>query len=280
MGKFKLQSAMEYLMTYGWAILIIAVVLGALFGLGFFNSGFLTPKVGPGACQIYRPYGPGTSAHATAQGTCTNGEPQAVAQFSPLTNGNVLVTGMPVSSEWTVMFWMFPRNPPGLTSSTPAGVFSFGSASDYIGFSSSSTFGVNGATGVSSTQSLYNTWSFVAVTYNGVSTAVYVDGAQTNGNAGSITPNSIIYIGSIDGAGGDSFNGLISNVQYYNASLAPAEITAMYHSGIGVVPQLANNLVGWWQLNSNANDYSGNQQSGVSTAVVYTNSWESGYTAP
>ena len=36
--KFKAQSAMEYLMTYGWAILIIAVVLGALFALGVFNS--------------------------------------------------------------------------------------------------------------------------------------------------------------------------------------------------------------------------------------------------
>jgi len=32
---------MEYLMTYGWAILIIAVVLGALFQLGVFNSGAL-----------------------------------------------------------------------------------------------------------------------------------------------------------------------------------------------------------------------------------------------
>ena len=35
----KLQSAMEYLMTYGWAILIIAVVLGALFALGVFTGG-------------------------------------------------------------------------------------------------------------------------------------------------------------------------------------------------------------------------------------------------
>ncbi|MEM3181306.1 MAG: hypothetical protein QXY86_02930 [Candidatus Micrarchaeaceae archaeon] len=35
---FKAQSAMEYLMTYGWAILIIAVVLGALFSLGVFSS--------------------------------------------------------------------------------------------------------------------------------------------------------------------------------------------------------------------------------------------------
>jgi len=32
------QSAMEYLMTYGWAILIIAVVLGALYVLGVFNG--------------------------------------------------------------------------------------------------------------------------------------------------------------------------------------------------------------------------------------------------
>ena len=32
------QSAMEYLMTYGWAILIVAVVLGALYSLGIFNG--------------------------------------------------------------------------------------------------------------------------------------------------------------------------------------------------------------------------------------------------
>ncbi len=34
----RLQSAMEYLMTYGWAILILAVVVGVLFQLGVFNS--------------------------------------------------------------------------------------------------------------------------------------------------------------------------------------------------------------------------------------------------
>ncbi len=34
----KAQSAMEYLMTYGWAILIIAVVLGALYVLGVFSG--------------------------------------------------------------------------------------------------------------------------------------------------------------------------------------------------------------------------------------------------
>ena len=39
--KLRAQSAMEYLMTYGWAILIIAVVLGALFSLGVFSSSSL-----------------------------------------------------------------------------------------------------------------------------------------------------------------------------------------------------------------------------------------------
>ena len=34
MKDMKLQSAMEYLMTYGWAILIIAIVMVALFSLG------------------------------------------------------------------------------------------------------------------------------------------------------------------------------------------------------------------------------------------------------
>ncbi|MFI5412719.1 MAG: hypothetical protein ACHQX1_02415 [Candidatus Micrarchaeales archaeon] len=36
--KLRAQSAMEYLMTYGWAILVIAIVLSALFALGVFNS--------------------------------------------------------------------------------------------------------------------------------------------------------------------------------------------------------------------------------------------------
>jgi len=34
----KAQSAMEYLMTYGWAILTVAVVLGALYSLGVFSG--------------------------------------------------------------------------------------------------------------------------------------------------------------------------------------------------------------------------------------------------
>ena len=45
---------MEYLMTYGWAILIIAVVIVALFQLGIFNNSNLAPRALSGACEVVR----------------------------------------------------------------------------------------------------------------------------------------------------------------------------------------------------------------------------------
>jgi len=39
MAMRKAQSALEYLMTYGWAILIIVIVGAVLFSLGVFNPG-------------------------------------------------------------------------------------------------------------------------------------------------------------------------------------------------------------------------------------------------
>ena len=44
----KLQSAMEYLMTYGWAILILAIVSAVLFSLGVFSPGNSASQV----CQL------------------------------------------------------------------------------------------------------------------------------------------------------------------------------------------------------------------------------------
>ncbi len=41
----RLQSAMEYLMTYGWAVLIIAIILVMLYFLGVFNLGTQTTTV-------------------------------------------------------------------------------------------------------------------------------------------------------------------------------------------------------------------------------------------
>lgn len=54
----KAQSAMEYLMTYGWAILIIIVVIAVLFYTGVLDPGNFTPNsctFEPGlSCRVYK----------------------------------------------------------------------------------------------------------------------------------------------------------------------------------------------------------------------------------
>ena len=50
---------------------------------------------------------------------------------------------------------------------------------------------------------------------------------------------------------------------------------------VGGAPIDLQNLVGWWPLNGNAHDYSGNNNNGQTNGdVTFTNSWENGYTTP
>ena len=105
----KAQSAMEYLMTYGWAILIIAVVLGALFSLGVFSSGSLL----------------GTSCIAYSGYVCSN----------PLLHGGVFsaTVGQSTGTAWTTVNIIFL----GYGAGAPvAGSFTSGCASSFATISS------------------------------------------------------------------------------------------------------------------------------------------------
>jgi hypothetical protein len=53
----KAQSAMEYLMTYGWAILIVIIVAAALFALGVFNPATYTQSTATGFQNFQIPAG-------------------------------------------------------------------------------------------------------------------------------------------------------------------------------------------------------------------------------
>lgn len=53
--KRKGQSAMEYLMTYGWAILIVIIVAAALYALGVFNPATFTGRTATGFTQLGAP---------------------------------------------------------------------------------------------------------------------------------------------------------------------------------------------------------------------------------
>jgi hypothetical protein len=44
-GRMRVQQAVEYLMTYGWMILILIGVLGVLYTLGVFKQGSVAPNI-------------------------------------------------------------------------------------------------------------------------------------------------------------------------------------------------------------------------------------------
>jgi hypothetical protein len=109
----KLQSAMEYLATYGWSFIIVIVVLVALFSLGLFNSATYAPKAAPGACSIYRPQGPGTVTQLSLSGACSSIIPRFTSSFggaASMANGNYLsTTPLYNAPSWTFSAWVDPQ---------------------------------------------------------------------------------------------------------------------------------------------------------------------------
>jgi len=287
----KAQSAMEYLMTYGWAILIIAVVLGALFELGVFNANNFAPKAPPGACQVFRPNGPGTTSFINLEGVCTGEIPQYVAQFNMQTGQYIAYSGslnIPNVNPITIAAWINYKGgyfPPGI----PAGIAgikwgcSFEQFTVYSGWLFLNDCGTDGGNFWSNLAVPSNKWVFVAYTLNGNTLIFYENGASdtiTTSGTYQITPTALD-IGT-DGVSSNepSFNGSISNVQIYNTSLSANDIQALYLEGIGGAPIDLQNLVAWYPLDGNANDYSGNDNNGVPTNVIFVSNWYSGYTPP
>ncbi len=293
----RLQSAMEYLMTYGWAILVIAVVLGVLYSLGIFSPSNFAPKASPGSCQVFRPNGPGTGYDVNLEGTCSGELPEYVAQFIQGKNSwiehtsSVLPNG---TSNATIMAWINPEVLQG--GGSYSGIARIDGESSIQG--SGLLLSIQNGSGRPSMATWsndyvpstgpsvnYNSWNFIAVTVNNKIVTLYLNNLSETGTLAvpmSLKQNGAIKnfaIGSTDDPG-RLFYGSIANVQIYNTSLTTNDITALYDEGIGGAPIDIQNLVGWWPLNGNANDYSGNNNDGVPTNVLFTGSWQSGYTAP
>ena len=124
-------------------------------------------------------------------------------------------------------------------------------------------------------------WYYVAMTYNSTSASysLYVNGVSqsiTWGGGGTGT-GPIIYttgstvIGAWSGTNTRNFNGAISNIQVYNTTLSASQIQQLYQEGISGVPASDAGLVGWWPLDGNSNDYSGNNNNGTPTNILYSN---------
>ena len=287
MRSLRLQSATEYLMTYGWAILIIAVVLGALFQLGVFNASTFAPRAPPGACQVFRPNGPGSTTNVNLEGICNGELPQYVGYFSNSIGSGISVANLNYYSGVTYTLVVWIKVPQAFSNSGWSDLTWYNGGGFRFNLLFNSCFGpvtfyrnssnIQAGTGVCLPNSDANVWLFWAGTYNGTNINSYVNGAlvantpikgtMTDQAQFQLLPDSVPVT-------------YFANLQAYNTSLTTTEIYALYREGIGGAPIKPQNLVGWWPLNGNANDYSGNNNNGAPTNVVFTNQWLSGYTPP
>jgi hypothetical protein len=276
---------MEYLMTYGWAILIVSIVLASLWSLGVFSSNSTAGRAPTASCRVFRP-GPSVSnTYISLLGVCTSEAPQYVAQFNGQ-SGYIMVPGTGILSQQmnsvSVTGWINSRD------LSHRNVMVYKQNNDYeMDISSTQllvTIGSSGSWIINPMTVNYNfntnTWYFIAFTFNGYGATAYINGQYGTyfPSTFSIAPDAneldLGVWGSWNLCGGCLItNGIISNVQIYNTSLSASQISSLYAEGIGGVPTSLSNLVGWWPLNNDAKDYSGNNNNGAATSVSFMSSW-------
>ncbi|MDE1823599.1 MAG: LamG domain-containing protein [Candidatus Micrarchaeota archaeon] len=232
---------MEYLMTYGWAILAIAIVMVSLYSLGIFNLGNLKPTALPGSCQVIR-----TAAQTSLAGQCSNMIPKYVAYFT----GSTAYVSVPSNSNLnlnsaTFSFWLYPI----IISAADIierGVGSGAFQQYYIRYTSSTQFqcvldnGVRFYSITATDASLgitANRWNHIACVVNdtGNMAYLYVNGilkASASPTSSSTSKgSSLLYIG---GYSWDGYSkGYMADAQIYNASLDNVTVNLLYKEGIG-----------------------------------------------
>ncbi|EQD64230.1 LamG domain protein jellyroll fold domain protein, partial [mine drainage metagenome] len=251
------------------------------------------PKASPGSCQVLRPEGAGTTNFISLQGECNGEIPQYVAQFNgggtvTLPISNIIPTG---AQQRTAVIWFKDAAPlasrDALSLSINNGCITNGGAyfeinvGQYSDAAELNAWCTNEPFPINIVQ---NGWYFIAYEYNGTAQIGYLsNGTKLSRISGIYTYNSPaanIIIGYGDDGPPNYWLGEIANVQIYNTALSSNNIKALYQEGIGGAPISIQSLAGWWPLNGNANDYSGNNNNGVPTGVTYTTNWYSGYSAP
>ncbi len=301
----KAQSVLEYLTSYGWMIIVAAIVLALLFELGVFNANSFAARIATGSCSVYRPQGPGSVTFIDLVGLCNVGVPKFVSQFGyeghflqvgysnltvqkvkfepQITNTNhnkITITGwidpsLPGPTETAFAYGDFRPSMPPFN-----GIYLNYNESGYCNNGLFESIYTSVVCIYSSNTLLLNGWHFVAIEYDGANEIGYL---INNGNViMQSAPVSAFQIPSNDQLLiGVPWNGLITNIQMYNTSLSKNQIMAVYREGLGGPPSELSNLVGWWPLNGDVKDYSGNGNNGYTTNTAFNGGvWYSNYTIP
>ncbi len=164
----KAQSAMEYLMTYGWAILIISVVLGALFSLGVFS----------GASLI------GTTCVASPGYYCSG------VTYSHST-GNILFTiGQSTGLNWVNTAFIYAPQGTASTTNAPSVTFANDIGGLYSGQQTTISWGVSSTSTAVGTITAGTIWACYTTTSSGNAIAGAV---QAAGSCNAIA-NTVYYV--------------------------------------------------------------------------------------
>ena len=122
-------------------------------------------------------------------------------------------------------------------------------------------------------------WNLYTVTVNNGEAAFYINGKYIGNDTvpgwGAISENPSLpfYIGSFTSPVPNySLNGSIANLQVYNTTLSNAQVESLYLGGISGPAQQDAGLLAWYPLSGDANDYSGNFNTGFPVNLAYQTS--------
>ena len=107
---------------------------------------------------------------------------------------------------------------------------------------------------------LPDSWYNIIGTYDGNTIKIYVNGVLSGSlaSAGSLLQDFNGIMINNEAGCASAFLGRMSNIQLYNTALSAAQVQSLYGEGISGPPQTTSSLVGWWPLNGDVLDYSGN----------------------
>ncbi len=115
-----------------------------------------------------------------------------------------------------------------------------------------------------------NRWEMVAAEYDGnngtatlyLNNTVYAYNNMPRGL--TLLSSNSYYIGddASQPTGTDTFNGMITNLQFYDTYLSQQQIDSLYSADITATPAGTGGLLGWWPLLSSGVDYSSNRDNG------------------
>jgi hypothetical protein len=292
----KAQSALEYLITYGWAILLIVLVITVLFKLGAFSPNTFTARVQPGSCVVSRPYGPNTTKFISLEGVCTSGLPEYMPLFNDPTQQVAINAPLLDGNTFSISTWIYWFPGTNFGGSTNFG-YLWGGKTGAGTYNQIAVYNDNGnwkvlyGAGIGEQWGTSNvfggTWYNVVLTWNKTTgnTIMYVNGVGLPSfhYAGDLVVAPPIYIGGAENTWQQSasgeMNGYVSDVQFYNTVLTQGDIQTLYSEGPGGVPINLYNLTAWYPLNGNAQDYSGNGNNGkLISDSGYSSQWINGYT--